>query len=103
MLQAYKQRNPDVVILDPPEAIQKVYNRKSMLQEVDSLNFCHPQGFKSSCLLSLSLLLTPSNDQSISWLYVLGNVRAPKQLVVYCEPIIIHEKVSKAGLKFPLG
>ena len=47
-LQDYKQSYPDVMILDPPESIIKVYNRKSMLQEVASLNFHHPQGLERS-------------------------------------------------------
>ena len=45
-LQDYKQSYPDVMILDPPESIIKVYNRKSMLQEVAALNFHHPQGLE---------------------------------------------------------
>eukprot|EP00250_Pteridium_aquilinum_P013143 c21157_g2_i1 orf=88-1344(+) len=38
-LKAYKLRDPEVLIFDPPEAIKKVYNRQSMLQEVAALNF----------------------------------------------------------------
>lgn len=37
-LKAYKQKHPEVVILDSPDSIKKVYNRQSMLQEVDLCN-----------------------------------------------------------------
>lgn len=73
-LKAYKLRDPEVLILDPPEAIKKVYNRQSMLQEVAALNFHH-----SRC-----------------------KVGVPKQLVVDNDSASISEKVAKAGLKFPL-
>ena len=37
LFQAFKQRYPDVIVLDPPAAIQHVRNRQSMLQEVAKL------------------------------------------------------------------
>ncbi|KAI5082766.1 hypothetical protein GOP47_0002509 [Adiantum capillus-veneris] len=73
-LRAYKLRDPEVLILDPPEAIKKVYNRQSMLQEVAALNFRHCR----------------------------GKVGIPKQLVVDNDSTSISEKVARAGLKFPL-
>lgn len=74
-LKVYKQINPKVFIFDPPEAIKKVYNRKSMLQEVADLNFHHSQ----------------------------GSVGVPRQLVVDDESPSIAEEVAKENLKFPLG
>lgn len=73
-LKAYKLRDPEVMILDPPEAIKKVYNRQSMLQEVSALNFRHSR----------------------------GKVGVPKQLFVDGDSAYISDKVAKAGLKFPL-
>eukprot|EP00250_Pteridium_aquilinum_P000580 c10663_g1_i1 orf=645-1889(+) len=73
-LKAYKKINPKVFIFDPPEAIKKVYNRKSMLQEVADLHFHHPQ----------------------------GNVGVPKQLVVDVDSASISEEVARENLKFPL-
>lgn len=73
-LKAYKQKNPKVFIFDPPEAIKKVYNRKSMLQEVADLNFQHSQ----------------------------GNVGVPKQLVVDVDSVSICEEVARENLRFPL-
>jgi hypothetical protein len=39
-LQDYKQKYPDVIVLDPPEAIQHLRNRQSMLQDVAQLDLC---------------------------------------------------------------
>lgn len=73
-LKAYKQKHPEMVVLDPPESIKKVYNRQSMLQEVAALNL-------PECR---------------------GRVGVPKQLVVTSDPGSIAGMVAKAGLKFPL-
>lgn len=73
-LKAYKQKHPEVVVLDPPEHIRKVYNRQSMLQEVAALNL---------------------HDNR-------GKVGVPKQLVVTGDPASISDRVAEAGLKFPL-
>ncbi|MCO5585585.1 hypothetical protein L7F22_039520 [Adiantum nelumboides] len=73
-LKAYKKKNPKVFLFDPPEAIIKVYNRKSMLQEVADLKFQHSQ----------------------------GNVGVPKQLVVDVDSSSISEEVARENLRFPL-
>ncbi|MCO5566821.1 hypothetical protein L7F22_020502 [Adiantum nelumboides] len=73
-LRAYNLRNPEILILDPPEAIKRVYNRQSMLQEVAALNFRDSR----------------------------GKVGVPKQIVVDNDSASISEKVARAGLKFPL-
>ncbi|KAF9622966.1 hypothetical protein IFM89_035681 [Coptis chinensis] len=38
VLEDYRQNHPEVTVLDPPDAIQHVYNRQSMLQDVADLN-----------------------------------------------------------------
>jgi hypothetical protein len=43
LLKDYRQKHPEVTVLDPPDAIQHLYNRQSMLQHVADLNLpdCH--------------------------------------------------------------
>ncbi|KAJ8769077.1 hypothetical protein K2173_024073 [Erythroxylum novogranatense] len=43
LIEDYRQKHPEVVILDPPYAIQHLHNRQSMLQDVADLNLsdCH--------------------------------------------------------------
>lgn len=43
-LQDYKAKYPEVIVLDPPEAILQLRNRQSMLQDVAQLNLCHLGG-----------------------------------------------------------
>ncbi|KAJ3674066.1 hypothetical protein LUZ60_006058 [Juncus effusus] len=74
ILEVYQEKHPEVTVLDPPYAIQHVYNRQSMLQEVAALNL--------------------SNS--------LGTVGVPKQLVVTKDPSSIPFEVEKAGLAFPI-
>ncbi|RWW48749.1 hypothetical protein BHE74_00045155, partial [Ensete ventricosum] len=37
-LKDYWEKHPEVTVLDPPAAIQHLYNRQSMLQDVANLN-----------------------------------------------------------------
>ncbi|XP_057466157.1 inositol-tetrakisphosphate 1-kinase 4-like isoform X2 [Actinidia eriantha] len=71
--QDYRVKHPEVTVLDPPYAIQHVYNRQSMLENVADLNLpeCH------------------------------GKVGVPKQLVIE-DLLSIPDEVRKAGLKLPL-
>eukprot|EP00249_Psilotum_nudum_P021373 c28085_g6_i1 orf=878-1975(-) len=73
-LEVYRRSHPDIIVLDPPEAIQHLNSRQSMLQDVADLNFC-------DCG---------------------GKVRVPRQLVVTGDPTSISDSVAKAGLKLPL-
>ncbi|CAI8604786.1 unnamed protein product [Vicia faba] len=74
--QDFRQKHPDVIVLDPPDAIQHLHNRQSMLQDVVDLN------------------LSESN----------GKVGIPSQLVITKdkESSTIPYEVTKAGLKLPL-
>ncbi|KAI5655119.1 hypothetical protein M9H77_32306 [Catharanthus roseus] len=74
ILEDYRQTHPEVTVLDPPDAIQHVYNRQSMLQDVADLD--------------------------LSDIY--GKVGVPKQLVIKKDPASIPDAVSKAGLRLPL-
>ncbi|KAL8130985.1 inositol-tetrakisphosphate 1-kinase 3-like isoform X3 [Apium graveolens] len=73
-LEDFRQMHPEVTVLDPPDAIQHLYNRQYMLQDVADLNFSDAYGI----------------------------VRAPRQLVIKKDPLSIPEAVSKAGLILPL-
>eukprot|EP00249_Psilotum_nudum_P021369 c28085_g4_i1 orf=266-1516(-) len=75
-LEEFKRRHPDVIVLDPPDAIQHVRNRQSMLQKVAELNL-------KDC-------------------GALGQVGIPRQLVVTGDPSAIPDVVAKAGLRLPL-
>ncbi|OVA16477.1 Inositol-tetrakisphosphate 1-kinase [Macleaya cordata] len=74
ILEDYREKYPEVTVLDPPNAIQHVSNRQSMLQDVANLNLsdCH------------------------------GKVGVPKQLVITQDPSSIPDAVTKAGLILPL-
>ena len=43
-LKDYRQTHPEVTVLDPPDAIQHVYNRQFMLQDVADLNLSDAYG-----------------------------------------------------------
>ncbi|KAL8490307.1 hypothetical protein ACS0TY_025998 [Phlomoides rotata] len=74
VLEDYWQTHPDVTVLDPPDAIQHVYNRQSMLQVVADL------------------------DLSNSY----GTVGVPNQLVIKKDPSSILDSVNEAGLRLPI-
>ncbi|ESR35976.1 hypothetical protein CICLE_v100287892mg, partial [Citrus x clementina] len=71
----YRQKHPEVTILDPPDAIKHLHNRQSMLQDVADLNL-------SDCN---------------------GKVRVPRQMVITKDSLSIPDQVFEAGLKLPLG
>uniref|UniRef100_A0A0E0M4X9 Inositol-tetrakisphosphate 1-kinase n=1 Tax=Oryza punctata TaxID=4537 RepID=A0A0E0M4X9_ORYPU len=70
----YREEHPEVTVLDPPNAIQHLHNRQSMLQEVADLNLSN----------------------------VYGEVCTPRQLVIMKDPLSIPSAVAKAGLTLPL-
>ncbi|KAK1324195.1 Inositol-tetrakisphosphate 1-kinase 2 [Acorus calamus] len=74
ILEDYGQTHPEVTVLDPPDAIQHVHNRQSMLQDVADLN------------------LSDSH----------GKVGVPRQLVIKKDPSSIPDAVTRAGLMLPL-
>ncbi|KAJ3697641.1 hypothetical protein LUZ61_001346 [Rhynchospora tenuis] len=74
ILEDYHEQHPEVTVLDPPDAIQHLYNRQSMLQQVSDLNFSDPH----------------------------GEVGVPKQLVITDDPLSIPLAVAQAGLSLPL-
>lgn len=74
ILEDYRLTHPEVTVLDPPGAIQHVYNRQSMLQDVADLDFSDAY----------------------------GTVGVPRQLVFKKDPSSISDAVRKAGLSLPL-
>ncbi|XP_022768577.1 inositol-tetrakisphosphate 1-kinase 3-like isoform X2 [Durio zibethinus] len=70
----YRRTHPEVTVLDPPDAIQHLHNRQSMLQCVADMNL------------------------SDSY----GNVGVPRQLVIKRDASCIPDAVAKAGLTLPL-
>ncbi|PHU20596.1 Inositol-tetrakisphosphate 1-kinase 2 [Capsicum chinense] len=70
----YRLTHPDVTVLDPPDAIQQVYNRQYMLEDVADLN--------------------------LSDTY--GKVGVPRQLVIEKDSSSIPDAVGKAGLRLPI-
>lgn len=73
-LEDYVQKFPEVIILDPPAAIQQLRNRQSMLKEVADLKLTHAD----------------------------GQVRVPSQTVVVGDSSCIPTSVAETGLKLPL-
>lgn len=43
-LKDYQQNHPEVTVLDPPGAIERIYNRQSMLQGMADLNLSDCSG-----------------------------------------------------------
>ncbi|XP_019051812.1 PREDICTED: inositol-tetrakisphosphate 1-kinase 3-like isoform X2 [Nelumbo nucifera] len=74
LLEDYREKHPEVTVLDPPDAIQHVHNRQSMLKDVADMNL-------SDCY---------------------GKVGVPRQLVIKKDPSSIPDAVSKAGLMLPI-
>ncbi|XP_073105149.1 inositol-tetrakisphosphate 1-kinase 1 isoform X3 [Elaeis guineensis] len=74
ILEDYWRKHPEVTVLDPPDAIQHLHNRQSMLEGVADLNL-------SDCY---------------------GKVGVPRQLVITKDPLSIPDAVTKAGLTLPL-
>ncbi|CAK9167868.1 unnamed protein product [Ilex paraguariensis] len=75
IIQDYRQKHPEVTVLDPPDAIGRINNRQSMLEHVANLNLP----------------------------YCYGKVGVPRQLVIRKDPSSIPDAVTKAGLRLPLG
>ncbi|XP_065881451.1 inositol-tetrakisphosphate 1-kinase 3 [Euphorbia lathyris] len=74
ILEDYRRTHPEVTVLDPPDAIQHLHNRQSMLQ----------------CVADMKL----SNSY--------GKVDVPRQLVVKKDASSIPGAVTKAGLMLPI-
>ncbi|XVE95102.1 hypothetical protein REPUB_Repub02eG0067700 [Reevesia pubescens] len=74
ILEEYRRTHPEVTVLDPPDAIQHLHNRQSMLQCVADMNL------------------------SDSY----GKVGVPRQLVIKRDASSIRDAVAKAGLTLPL-
>lgn len=74
ILEDYRRTHPEVTVLDPPDAIQHLHNRQSMLQCVADMN------------LSTSY----------------GKVGIPKQIVIKKDASSIPGAVAKAGLMLPI-
>ncbi|VVB02117.1 unnamed protein product [Arabis nemorensis] len=74
VIEDYQQKHPEVTVLDPPGAIQRIYNRQSMLQGIADLNLADCDGI----------------------------VCVPKQMVVLKDTTSSADEVAEAGLKFPL-
>lgn len=100
-LKDYRLTHPEVTVLDPPGAIQHVYNRQSMLQDVADLDFSDSYGkiFTRRCLIKFIYL----NVFSHMLVHDAGTVGVPKQLVIKKDPSSISDAVKKAGLSLPLG
>ncbi|XP_071930996.1 inositol-tetrakisphosphate 1-kinase 3 isoform X8 [Coffea arabica] len=89
MIEDYGQKNPNVTVLDPPDAIEHVNNRQSMLEDVADLNLPDYYGNSVIGFWALKLLI--------------GRVTVPRQLVFTTDPSSIPHEVTKEGLKLPLG
>ncbi|XP_043693926.1 inositol-tetrakisphosphate 1-kinase 1-like [Telopea speciosissima] len=72
-LQEYSFKNPNVCIIDPPEAIERLHNRISMLEVVSELDI-------------------PKEDETFG---------VPKQIVIYNSEALL-DPASLEGLRFPV-
>ncbi|KAJ4823012.1 Inositol-tetrakisphosphate 1-kinase 3 [Turnera subulata] len=74
VIEDYRNKHPEVAVLDAPEAIQQLQNRQSMLQDVADLELSDTH----------------------------GKVCVPRQMVIDDNPSSIPHEVSNAGLRMPL-
>ncbi|XP_042010242.1 inositol-tetrakisphosphate 1-kinase 1-like isoform X1 [Salvia splendens] len=74
VIEDYQRLHPEVTVVDPPEAIQHLRNRQSMLEVVADLKL--PESY--------------------------GKVCTPRQLVISKNPTSVPDEVVKAGLTVPL-
>lgn len=74
IIEDYQRKHPEVAVVDPPDAIEHLHDRQSMLQDVADLNM---------------------HDCS-------GTVGVPKQLVIREDSQSIPREVAEAGLCLPL-
>ena len=98
-LKDYRLTHPEVTVLDPPGAIQHVYNRQSMLQDVADLDFSDAYGI----IFFYLLILVTVRMFLVLKLICAGTVGVPRQLVIEKDPLSISDAVRKAGLSLPLG
>lgn len=119
LLKDYRQKHPEVTVLDPPDAIKHLCNRQSMLQDVANLNLSDCHGRLSTILLSCGSHFLKhlyeffsencrSHGNNSSLIYTLticfvGKVCVPKQMVIKNDPMSIPDEVFEAGLKLPIG
>ncbi|PON55169.1 Inositol-tetrakisphosphate 1-kinase [Parasponia andersonii] len=74
LIEDYKQKHSEVIVLDPPKAIRHLHNRQTMLQDVADIDLSEYH----------------------------GKVGIPRQLVITKDPLSIPYEVTKAGLSLPL-
>lgn len=55
-LKDYKLKHPEVIIVDPPDAIQRLQNRQSMLQDVAELNLFDCNGNLFTIMMKINTL-----------------------------------------------
>lgn len=73
------QKFPGVTVLDPPNAIQQLRNRQSMLQDVADLNLPDCEGVVSihislvTCVFISSLFCVTMGGVPVEWLYLKTN------------------------------
>ncbi|XP_072093201.1 inositol-tetrakisphosphate 1-kinase 4 isoform X4 [Arachis hypogaea] len=86
----YSEKHPEVTILDPPDAIQHLHNRQSMLQDVADLNL-------SDCYVAKPLVVD-------------GTAKSHELFLAYDEfslselepPLVLQEFVNHGGLLFKI-
>ncbi|KAL1355435.1 inositol-tetrakisphosphate 1-kinase 4 isoform X3 [Arachis hypogaea] len=90
VIEEYSEKHPEVTILDPPDAIQHLHNRQSMLQDVADLNL-------SDCYVAKPLVVD-------------GTAKSHELFLAYDEfslselepPLVLQEFVNHGGLLFKI-
>ncbi|KAJ6385560.1 hypothetical protein OIU77_028694 [Salix suchowensis] len=94
-IEDYRKENPEVAILDPPDAIEHLLNRQSMLNDVTDLNL-------SDCHGKLPLVAKP--------LVVDGTAKSHELFLAYDQfslselepPLVLQEFVNHGGVLFKI-
>ncbi|KAL8137102.1 hypothetical protein V2J09_003103 [Rumex salicifolius] len=115
----YKAKNPNVVIVDPPEAIERLHNRISMLQVVSELNSTQNRsetfGIPNQIVIyDAATLCDPRSWERLKFpviakpLVADGSAKSHKMSLVYNHeglanlkpPIVLQEFVNHGGVIF---
>ncbi|CAI9095321.1 OLC1v1031244C1 [Oldenlandia corymbosa var. corymbosa] len=84
-LSDFSDKNPSALIVDPPEAIERLHNRISMLEVVTELTVCHDGGDDGSELAATESFFG-----------------IPKQTVIHDSVSVSEVDLRNLGLKFPI-
>ncbi|KAK8580476.1 hypothetical protein V6N13_143563 [Hibiscus sabdariffa] len=98
ILEDYRQTHPEVTVLDPPDAIQHLHNRQSMLQCVSDMNLSNSYGKVAG--LILPLVAKPLVADGSAKSHELSLAYDQYSLQKLEPPLVLQEFVNHGGVLF---